>query len=56
MVKEVDILKRYLKTSCTNNDKCKVNVPFLYPCRLVREGMKVVRLGKFIYWVHKIMT
>jgi hypothetical protein len=28
MVKEVDILKRYLKNSCRNNDKYKVNVPF----------------------------
>jgi hypothetical protein len=54
MVKEVDILKRYLKNSCTNNDKC--NVPFHIHVGWEGKGSIVIRLGKFICWVHKIMA
>ncbi len=55
IVKDMEVLKRYLKNNLKNKNIGKGNVPF-YIHVGGREGNEVIRLWRFIYWVYKIMA
>ncbi len=57
MVKKVEVFEfGYLKNSCEDNNKGKSQCAFSYHVDWKGKGVKVVRVGRFIFKVHKIMS
>lgn len=56
MIKELEVLKRYLKYNYKGKSNDKGNVFCPYPCTPIRERNEAMKLERFNLKAHKIIS